>query len=245
MDDLCCADGWAVLTALARQHGDEHVQMLGLTPELVALPVDAGEDAYGALRNDELWWSSTIRWWGVSGRWGIHGSRDIEIAVAGQADDARWPRSTKCDVMSIDAAIRLARQARVHDDLLDQMMTTYDGLSWDPAAGNESAVPELAAVCRAVLADRIDPVVAIRKIVDVMDAAPKQIRRIPATARLHAAWGRTGYLVVGSEREEFGRRYGLGLLAQNDRNHERHAGEERPVVRSAAEEIASAIERMK
>jgi hypothetical protein len=245
MDDLCCADGWALLSALARQHGDEHVQMLGLTPELVALSVNAGEDAYGAIRDDALWAYGNVHWWGRSGRWGIHGSRDFEIAVAGQADLARWPRSTNCDVMSIDAAIRLARQARVYEETLDQMMTTYDGLSWDPAARNESVVPELAAVCRAVLDDRIDPVVAIRKIVDLMDVAPKQLRRIPTTARLHAAWGRTGYLVLGSEREEFGRKYGLGLLAQNDRNHERHAKEETSVVRSAAEEIAAAIERMK
>jgi hypothetical protein len=243
MDDLCCVYGWALLTALARQHGDTHVQIESSNtdePSAMTIQADADEDAYEKLCDDQLWALDRIRWWGSSGRWGIHGSRYFEVAVAGQVDDVRWPRITNCDVLSIDAAIRLARLARVLDELLAQMMATYDALSWDPALENESPVRDLADACRAVLADRIDPIVAIRRIVDLLRIAPKQIRRTSATAQLHKASGRTGYLLLGADRA----RFGPLLLAQNDRNHERHSLEEGPMVRRAAEEILSAIEQL-
>lgn len=86
MNELCCADGWAPLCALARQHADTSVHMIGIDlrgPTLVTLQVDADEDAYGALCDDELPGPNVIRWWSPSRRWGIHGSRNVEIAVAG------------------------------------------------------------------------------------------------------------------------------------------------------------------
>jgi len=239
MDELCCVYGWTQLRALARQHGDSSVHMLGLDlqePQVVTLNVDESDDAYGALCDGELFGPNVIRWWSPSGRWSIHGSRNVEIAVAGQVAEAPWPRSAECDVRSIDSAMRLAR---VPDDARAQMMATYDAISWDPALGNDSAVPELVGACRAVLADQIDPVVAIRQIVDLLYVAPKQIRRTSATARLHKAWGRTAYLLLGPDRAPFGPL----LLAQNDSNHARHSVEERPMLRHAADEILSAIAR--
>lgn len=135
--------------------------------------------------------------------------------------------------------MRFARQARVSDGVRAQMMATYDDLSWDPALENVAALPELVDACRAVLADQIAPIVAVRRIVDLIDVAPKPIRRSPATERLHTAWGRTGYLLLGANRAQFGPL----LLAQNDANHDRHSTEERPIVQRAAEDIVSAIER--
>jgi hypothetical protein len=239
MDELCCSYGWTPLSALARQHGDTFVHMLGLDlqeAEVVTLEVDANDDAYGALCDDELLGANIIRWWSPSARWGIHGSRNVEIAVAGQVTDSPWPRSTECDLRSIDSAMRLAR---VSDDARQKMLASYDALSWDPALETESAVRQLGDACRSVLADQVDVVAAIRRFVDLLDVAPKQIRRIPATTELHKAWGRTSYLLLGADRASFGPL----LLAENDSNHTRHSADERSIVLRAAEAILGAIER--
>lgn len=56
-DALCCIDGWSLLSALAHQHGDASVHVVGLDlqePRVSMLPVDASPERYRALCDDEL-----------------------------------------------------------------------------------------------------------------------------------------------------------------------------------------------
>jgi hypothetical protein len=103
------------------------------------------------------------------------------------------------------------------------------------------ALPELSRVCEQVLSDQIDPVVAVRLLVDLIEHAPKGVRRIGATDRLHKAWSRTHYLLFGKARDQFGPL----LLEVNDRNHARHSAEERALVRDACREILQAVGRFR
>jgi hypothetical protein len=238
-DSLCCAYGWDLVSALARQHGDTTVWIDALDllePCVLTISADSNAEGYAAICDDDLVAADDVRWWGNSGKWGIHGSRGHEIAVVGQVADARWPRSVHCDVRTIDTAMRIAMAS---DEFREKLRITYDALSWDPALDDRRALPELVELCREVVDDRVDPVVAIRRLVDLVDRAPKHVRRTAATARLHQAWGRTSYLLLGAARAPFGPL----LLAHNDRNHERHAAEERPLVRQACAEILEAVGR--
>ena len=235
-DALCSADGWRLVTALGQLHGDDTVHLVGVDlvePHLIAVAVDAEPERY-RLVCDELIAARLVRWWGSSGRWGVEGSRELEIAVAGQIGDASWPRRAECEVLTIDAALRLAQAT---DDVRRQLLSTYDAASWDPALEDPTAVPELVRLCADVQAGRMDPVVAIRRFVELLDRVPKPIRRIAATEQLHAAWSRTQYLLLGEDRA----RFGPLLLAQNDWNHERHSNEERALVRHAADDLLAAV----
>ena len=237
-DALCSGYGWELLTALAQLHGDGAVHAVGVDlvePQLLTFAREADCERYGTVCDNELVAATVVRWWGSSGQWGVQGSRDLEIAVAGQVGEASWPRRADCDVLTIDAALRLARGT---EEVRDQLLATYDAISWDPASEDPSALRELSELCRDVQANRVDPVVAIRRFVGLLDRVPKLVRRIAATEQLHKAWTRTQYLRLGEARAAFGPL----LLAQNDQNHERHSNEERGLVRQAADEILAAIE---
>lgn len=237
---LCTGDGWSLLSALAQQHGDAAilVEPDSAEPRLIALTPDVAADAerYGSLCDEVQLGLGRGRWWGESGQWGIHGSLGDEVAVLGQVGNRPWPRSADCDVRSIDSVTR-GWKAK---DFVQRLLATYDAISWDPALEDQRALPELVELCRAVGANGVDPVVAIRQFVDLLDRVPKHIRRIAATDQLHAAWSRTHYLLLGEDRS----RFGPLLLAQNDRNHERHANEESALVRQAADEILAVIDRV-
>nr|WSX50118.1 hypothetical protein OG409_14895 [Streptomyces sp. NBC_00974] len=97
-------DFWPALCAMARMHGDEHVELLVLDPDCdayyipehrvypaVALSVDAGVDDYWAAIGHEpgaedvmgtiAISANVITVTGPSGRWGCWGERDPEVAV--------------------------------------------------------------------------------------------------------------------------------------------------------------------
>lgn len=117
------------------------------------------------------------------------------------------------------------------------MLTKYDATSWDPAEESPQALLELVEVCHGALAEHLDPIVAIRRLVDLLDLVPKSVRRIAATQRLHEAWTRTQYLLLGAARDQFGPL----LLTQNDANHQRHADEERVLVHQSCSEIIAQV----
>jgi hypothetical protein len=239
-DSLCCSEGWPLLRELARVHGDESVHVICLErdePLLLTFSAGSDEDAYHAQCEAELIGADVVRWWGSSGQWGIYGSRSYEIAVMGQVVRKPWPQTPDCEVFSIDAAMTLCQGG---EGVREQLVTTYDSLSWDPAVGDHEALPQLLALCNNVALDRVDPVVAIRALLDLLERVSKSVRRIDARSRLRQAWTRTGYLMLDAEVR---RPWGELLLAVNDRNHERHSSEERELVRQACEEIAAAAER--
>ncbi len=198
-------------------------------PSVSTISSDSDLEQYQQICDEALIGANAVRWWGSSGRWGIHGSRSLEIAVAGQVGDAHWPRSADCDVLTIDAAMR---SARASDDARQKLGLNYDELSWDPALEDRQALTTLVELCREVVTDQVDPVVAIRRFVDVLDRTPKPVRRIRATGQLHQAWSRTQYILLDADRAPFGPL----LLAQNDSNHQRHSDEERQLVRLAAQD---------
>jgi hypothetical protein len=237
-DALCCADGWGFLTSLARTYGDTKVLATGVdlhSPTVVGIDVGAAEDEYGRICDDEFLGANVVRWWGNSGRWGVHGSRGFEVAVAGQRDARAWPRIDNCSLLSIDAALRIAKP---DSKTAGRLLASYDAFSWDPASEAGDVQTPVLQLCNEMIAGRGDPIVAIRSLVDMLELLPKEVRRIDATARIHQAWSRTQYLLLGDAREEFGSL----LLEQNDRNHQRHADEERALVHEACVDIKRALE---
>lgn len=237
-DDLCSVDGWTFLTALAQAHGDREVWTIGCDldePTLIPLDVKAEPLEYQRVCDDEFIGANVVRWWGVSGAWGVEGSRGIEVAVAGQRATRDWPRSETCKLLSIDAALRLAK---LEPAAATRFLATYDTLSWDPASEATDERARVVALCDGMLEDRVDPIVVIRALVELVEYLPKEVRRIDATARLHKAWTRTHYLLLGEARQK----WGTGLLEQNDRNHKQHADEERALVRDACVELKRALE---
>ena len=141
-----------------------------------------------------------------------------------------------CEIRSTERSVG----SRGREDVSAELLTAYDALSWDPALEDQEALPHLLALCSSVALDRVDPVVAIRGSVDLLDRVPKAVRRIAATDRLHDAWGRASYLMLD---EAVRAPWGPLLLGVNDRNHERHSSVERELVRQACEEIVAAADR--
>ena len=233
-DTICSFDGWGVLRRLAAGHGDSEIEVL-VDGDRASLGLSTSwtADQYQRACDEELVGADVVRWAGT--QWGIHGSRGAEIAVLGQRGTVQIPHVDRSSFLGIDAALRLARLAPADRG---RMLDAYDEYSWDPASEAPGALSELAQVCDAVAADAIDPVVAIRALVDVLDRVPKPVRRCAATDRLHEAWTRTQYLLLGAARAG----WGPLLLEQNDRNHEQLARQEAPLVRAACDELGRAID---
>ncbi|MEU7179296.1 MULTISPECIES: hypothetical protein [Streptomyces] len=102
-DAVLTPDFWPALCAMARWHGDAHVELLVLEPDgdalhrpgnrrypAISLPVEAGEDGYWAAVGFEpdgdalgsiAISANVIAVTGPSGRWGCWGERDPEVAV--------------------------------------------------------------------------------------------------------------------------------------------------------------------
>lgn len=101
-DAVLTPEFWPALCAMARSHGDEHVELLVLEPACdsyylsmyqtypaLSLSVEASEDEYWALIGHEaasIFGSiaisaNVIAVTGPSGRWGCWGERDPEVAV--------------------------------------------------------------------------------------------------------------------------------------------------------------------
>ncbi len=102
-DVVLTPEFWPALCAMARWHGDGHVELLVLEPDcdgfylpeyrmypVMSLPVEASEDDYWAAvghePDDDIMGSiaisaNVIAVTGPSGRWGCWGERDPEVAV--------------------------------------------------------------------------------------------------------------------------------------------------------------------